>query len=175
MRRSGLARASVRAVAQEAGLSVGALRHYFSEQRGLQAYALQLINERADQRLAAVNRDQPIRQRIEAMMWALLPVTPEQVEEEQVRLAFLVESRTDPEFAAIVDQERAEAFGLSRAAVAGLRDSGQAPADVDVEAAATELLALLDGLAQAAALNPATMTGDRLKAAVRHWLDRLAA
>ncbi|WP_150460359.1 TetR family transcriptional regulator [Nesterenkonia ebinurensis] len=64
--RSGLARASVRAVAQEAGLSVGSLRHYFSEQRELQIYALELINERAHQRYIAVDRSLPVRERIES-------------------------------------------------------------------------------------------------------------
>jgi hypothetical protein len=56
-----------------------------------------------------------------------------------------------------------------------LREAGQAPPGLDVEATAVEFLALLDGLAQAAAINPAAMPGDRLRAASRRWLDNLAA
>lgn len=175
VRRSGLAAASVRAVAQEAGLSVGSLRHYFGEQRELQVYAFRLIIERYERRLAAVDPALPLRERIEQVMWALLPVTPEQVEEEQVRLEFLVQSRIDPELSAIVDEDRAEALRMIHEMLRLLRADGQAPPDVDVEATAVEFLALLNGLAQAAALHPAAMPGDRLRQACRRWLDGLAA
>ncbi|MDI6105957.1 TetR family transcriptional regulator C-terminal domain-containing protein [Actinoplanes sp. NEAU-A12] len=172
--RAGLARASVRAVAEEAGLSTGSLRHYFGEQRGLQVYAFELIIERIEQRLARVDPALPVREQIEEMLWAILPVNPEQVEEEQVRLEFLVQSRLDPELAAVAGNDRTQAEDLARHAVIALRDAGQAPAGVDVEGAGLELLALVDGLAQAAALSPGTMPGDRLKQACRRWLDSLA-
>ncbi|WP_291796993.1 MULTISPECIES: TetR/AcrR family transcriptional regulator [Brevibacterium] len=172
--RAGLAKASVRAVAEEAGLSVGSLRHYFSEQRELQIYAFELINERAAQRLAAVAGDLPVRDRIEQTMWALLPVTPAQVEEQQIALAFLVESRTDPALAEIVAQDRAAAVDLTRGAILALREAGLADPAVDVETATVELRALLDGLAHAAALHPADMPGHLIRAAVRSWLDGLA-
>ncbi len=171
----GLARASVRAVAAEAGLSVGALRHYFSEQRGLQMYAFELIGERYEERLSRVDMTAPVRDRIENTLWALLPTTPEQVEEEQVRLEFLVQSRIDPALASIVETDRAQAVELTRQGIVALRNDGQAAADIDVEAATVELLALLDGLAQAAALSPAAMPAERLQQACRRWLDRLAA
>jgi AcrR family transcriptional regulator len=170
----GLARASVRAVAAEAGLSVGALRHYFSEQRGLQMYAFELIGERYEERLGRVDMTAPVRDRIENILWALLPTTPEQVEEEQVRLEFLVQSRIDPALASIVETDRAQAVDLTRQGIVALRDDGQAAADIDVEAATVELLALLDGLAQAAALSPAAMPAERLQQACRRWLNSLA-
>lgn len=173
VRRSGLANASVRAVAQEAGISVGSLRHFFGEQRDLQIYAFQMINERARKRLDALPEDLPVRTRIEQNMWALLPVTQEQIEEEQVRLAFLVESRTAPVLAEIVAQDRAVLIGLMREAVIALQDIGEIPNNIDIDGAVTEMSALLDGLAQAAALNPEDMPGPRLKAAVRRWFDEL--
>jgi AcrR family transcriptional regulator len=175
VRRSGLAAASVRAVAEEAGLSVGSLRHYFGEQRELQVYAFRLIIERYDQRLAEVDPALPLRERIEQVMWALLPVTPAQVEEEQVRLEFLVQSRIDPRLSAIVDDDRAQGLEMIREMLRLLREAGQCRPDVDVEATAVEFLALLDGLAQAAAINPAAMPGERLQQASRRWLDNLAA
>lgn len=175
VRRSGLANASVRAVAKEAGLSVGSLRHYFAKQRELQIYAFELINERAEQRLAGVDMTAPIRERIENMMWALLPVTAEQVDEECVSLAFLIESRTSPDLAAIVRDDRAAAYDLTHRAISGLRDTGQSDPNLDVKATAIELLALLDGLALARALNPSSMPVEQLKATVIRWLDNLAA
>jgi AcrR family transcriptional regulator len=175
VRRSGLAAASVRAVAQEAGLSTGSLRHYFGEQRELQAYAFRLIIERYEKRLTEVPCGLSLRDRIEQVMWALLPVTPEQVEEEQVRLEFLMQSRIDPELSVIVADDRNQALQMIHEMLYGLREAGQAPPGLDVEATAVEFLALLDGLAQAAAINPAAMPADRLRAASRRWLDNLAA
>jgi AcrR family transcriptional regulator len=175
VRRSGLAAASVRAVAQEAGLSAGSLRHYFGEQRELQVYAFRLIIERYERRLAQVPCGLSLRERIEQIMWALLPVTPEQVEEEQVRLEFLMQSRIDPELSAIVADDRNQALQMIHEMLHGLREAGQAPPNLDVEATAVEFLALLDGLAQAAAINPGAMPADRLRAASRRWLDNLAA
>lgn len=172
--RAGLARASVRAVAQEAGLSVGSLRHYFSTQRELQVYSLQLINERAHERYTAVDRSLPVRERVESSMWAVLPVTPEQVEEHQVWLAFRNESATDPELAELVAEDRAMSLGLARQAVTALRDAGQTNPGIDVEAAATELVALFDGLCLAAVLTPDDMPAAKLQDTVIGWLDALA-
>lgn len=171
--RSGLAGASVRAVAEEAGLSTGSLRHYFKEQRGLQRYAFELILERYEQRLTGIDPAWPLRRQIEEALWALLPIDPEQIAEEQVRLEFLIQSRLDPELATVAAEDRTRAVQLTRETIVALRDAGQAPAGVDVEATALELLALVDGLAQAAALSPASMPADRLKQACRRWLDNL--
>lgn len=153
---------------------MGSLRHYFSEQRELQIYAFELINEGAEQRLTAVDRNVPVRERIEKSMWALLPVTTEQIEEHQVGLAFLIESRTDAKLAELVAQDRAIGADLARQAVIALRDVGQVSSGVDVDAVATELVAVLDGLALAAALSPADMPAAKLKATVINWLDALA-
>lgn len=45
IRREGLENASVRNVAQEANLSVGSLRHYFSTQSDLLVYSMELIRK----------------------------------------------------------------------------------------------------------------------------------
>ncbi len=55
IRRDGLERASVRNVAREAGLSMGALRHYFGTQDELLAFAMRLVIERARGRMEALD------------------------------------------------------------------------------------------------------------------------
>ena len=52
-------RASVRNVAQEAGLSMGSLRHYFSTQSELLCFAMQLVGDRAQARVAALGGGRP--------------------------------------------------------------------------------------------------------------------
>jgi len=53
IRLDGLEHASVRNVAREAGLSMGALRHYFATQSELLCFAMQLVGDRARARIAA--------------------------------------------------------------------------------------------------------------------------
>ncbi|WP_150460360.1 TetR family transcriptional regulator C-terminal domain-containing protein [Nesterenkonia ebinurensis] len=107
-------------------------------------------------------------------MWAVLPVTPEQAKEDQVWLAFRNESATDPELAELVAEDRAMSLGLARHTITSLRDAGQANPEIDVDAAATELVALFDGLCLAAVLTPSDMPAAKLKDTVTRWLDALA-
>lgn len=186
IRRFGLPGATVRAVAEEAGLSAGALRRTFDSQAALRLFAFETIGARSMERLAAVDQNLPVRERVERGIWALMPVTEDQVAEEQVRIAFLIESRTDPRIAAVISEERARTLALTRRALTALRDAADAPPagapfspdgvrpspEEDLEAGVVEFLALLDGLAQQAALNPAGMPPERVKRTIARWLDR---
>lgn len=68
IRRDGLEHASVRNVAREAGLSMGSLRHYFSTQSELLIFALRLVIERIDRRLATLHPDAEPRQAAERFL-----------------------------------------------------------------------------------------------------------
>ncbi|PRX96336.1 TetR/AcrR family transcriptional regulator [Allonocardiopsis opalescens] len=173
--RDGFGAASVRAVAVEAGLSAGSLRHYFSSQSALRAYALELIDQRMEARLAKVDRGRPPRQVIEDMMWALLPLDDASREEHRVVLAYMVQARAVPEYRHTVTAMYDEALALCRQAVDRLVQAGEAVPDTDAEAAAAELSALLDGVTLQAVSFPDRMPPERLRAVVRGWLDGLAA
>ena len=56
IRRQGVDQASVRTVALEAGWSPGALRHYFATQSELLAFAMRLVVERIEGRIAAIDQ-----------------------------------------------------------------------------------------------------------------------
>ena len=46
IRRDGMEQASVRKIAEEAGISPGSMRHYFSTQSELLLYAMTLVSDR---------------------------------------------------------------------------------------------------------------------------------
>lgn len=165
--RDGFAAATVRAVAAEAELSTGALRHYFRSQAELHAYVFDMLNARADARVAAVDQSLPLRRRVEDTIWALMPLTSEQADDDRIRLAFFVAAQTDRSLAPIARADHDQALLLIRRAVTALADSG-----ADVEGLTRELSALLDGLAQHAALFPERTTAADVRTTVRSWFDR---
>lgn len=166
--RDGLPAATVRAVAQEAGLSTGALRHYFTTQGELRRYVFDLLNARAIARQEALIGRGSAREQVEAAMWAMLPVTREQRDEELVRLEFLVAARTDPDLAEIAQEDQSQALRLATDAVSSLIGD----ADERVPDLGRELFALLHGIAQNAVLFPEMFGPDVVRAAVRGWIER---
>jgi AcrR family transcriptional regulator len=97
IRRDGVDHASVRTVAEEAGWSPGALRHYFATQSELLAFAMRLVVERIEARIAALDRATDPRQAVEQVLHELLPLDDERRAENEVWLAFTARALTDPE------------------------------------------------------------------------------
>ena len=93
----GVERASVRAVAAEAGVSVGSLRHFFPSQSDLLAYAMNLVVERVDARVAAAPAAASERQAIEQRLHQLLPLDEPRRTENEVWLAFTAQALVRPE------------------------------------------------------------------------------
>jgi AcrR family transcriptional regulator len=171
--RDGLEHASVRNVAQEAGLSMGSLRHYFTTQSELMAFAFQTVIERIECRLAALTPDPNPRRRAERTLVELLPLDAERRTENAVWLAFTARAAVDPALRAFSDEGYDALRGGCHRMLADLSAAGLAPADVPAEA--ERLHALLDGLAIHAAMRPDLHTAKSLAAAVARHLDALAS
>ena len=173
VRREGLERASVREVAREAGVSMGSLRHYFSSQSELLVFAMRMVIERIEHRVAALRRPDDPRQAAERVLAELLPLDPERQAENEVWLAFTARALVDPELRALRD----EAYDLLRAAcqqwVRLLLPPGASELDIDLET--ERLFALLDGLAVHAAMRPDQTSAKRLLAILNHHLDQITA
>ena len=173
IRRQGVELASVRAVALEAGCSPGALRHYFGTQSELLAFAMRLVVERIEGRIAAIDKAADPRETVEQVLHELLPLDEERRAENEVWLAFTARALIDP---ALRDQHhevdaalhQACAASLETLATAGCADAGPAPT-LEVE----RLHALIDGLAVHTALRPDRMMPQQIVAVVRLHLDAL--
>ncbi|MEV7908499.1 TetR/AcrR family transcriptional regulator, partial [Streptomyces anulatus] len=103
--REGLQRASLRAVADEAGLNIGSLRHYFANQQELMAFAMQAMLDRVSDRLLrrvdeAGNVDTltPAQRRSLSMelLSELLPLDETRRAEVAVFVDFVTAARTHP-------------------------------------------------------------------------------
>jgi AcrR family transcriptional regulator len=172
IRRDGLEHASVRNVAREAGLSMGSLRHYFTTQSELVAFAFRTVIDRIESRLAALPPELNPRRRAERTLVELLPLDAQRRSENEVWLAFTARAAVDPTLRALRDEGYDALRAGCHSIVRELSAAGLAPADVPAEA--ERLHALLDGLAVHAAMRPDIHTARSLRAAIARHLDALA-
>lgn len=173
VRREGLGQASVRNVAQEAGMSVGALRHYFGAQEELLAFAMRLVIERARGRIEALDlSSHDPRRAVEAVLREVLPLDGERRVEAEVWLAFTGRALVDPTLRTLRNESYDLLRWLCRRLVGSLVESGVAVAGLDVDLEAERLYALVDGLALHAVARPERAT-ERLITTVlsRHLED----
>ena len=169
IRRNGVDGASVRTVAQEAGWSAGALRHYFRTQSELLDFAIELAAERIQQRVGALELADDPRRAVEQLLSELLPLDDERRAENEVWLAFTARALIDPQLRV----RHAEIDDALRAASLRAVDMLGLPAGRERGLEAERLHALLDGLALHGAMRPERLPPRRLVAVLRRHLDEL--
>ncbi|MBF6329489.1 TetR/AcrR family transcriptional regulator [Nocardia transvalensis] len=181
--REGVEHASLRRVAEEAGLVVGSVRHYFASHAELLSFTLAELNRRVTDRVLAhlaeafpeglVVPEVPgsVAERILA---ELLPVDEQRFEESAVWLAFTTAARTRPELAELAVQPLAGVRSLVHRVLSAMSEAGVLRGTVgDLEREADRLAALLDGLALAAVVDPDRRDPDRMRAVLRLHLASL--
>lgn len=135
----GLDAASVRTVAAAAGVSIGAVQHHFATKDHLFAFAFDELVRRVRERLASVDLDVPLPDRLAAVLGQLLPLDEERAREGRVMLAFAVRAST-----------AAALRTIQRDTLAGIRDELtqvlRAAEVANPQVRASLLLAVVDGL-----------------------------
>ncbi|WNV75562.1 TetR family transcriptional regulator C-terminal domain-containing protein [Geodermatophilus sp. DSM 44513] len=174
IRRDGVAAASVRAVAREAGTSMGALRHWFATQDELLHFAMTLVVQRA--RARAVVADAAGGTLVDRLLRVLeetLPLDDDRRAEAEVWLALTARALVDPALAELRDRSADELHGFCTEAVRVLVAEGVAPAGLDVELEGERLYAVVDGLAVHALTRPSVLPPDRARAVLAAHLAAL--
>ena len=174
IRRDGVSGASVRAVAREAGTSMGALRHWFATQDELLHVAMTLVMERARARaLAVAAADGPVVLRLLRVLEEVLPLDDERRAEAEVWLALTARALVDPRLAELRDRSATELHALCAQVVQALTDAGEARAGLDPDLEAERLYAVLDGLAVHAVTRPSALPADRVRQVLAAHLTAL--
>lgn len=93
--RDGVGQLSVRNVAEQAGLATASLRRAFPTQDALRAYCLELVRERTQARVDAVDQSLPVPEFVEACLLQLLPLDDDRRLEMEVFIAIGVLALTD--------------------------------------------------------------------------------
>ncbi|MFC4112008.1 TetR/AcrR family transcriptional regulator [Nonomuraea zeae] len=179
VRRAGFEQASLRNVAEEAGLAIGSIRHYFAGHTDLMVFAMRAsidrvgarILERVGPLLAATDHGERA-EGVEAMLAELLPLDERRREEATVWLAFTTAARTRPELQPLAREAYDGMRRLVRRIVEGVARHRRLPGEPAVET--ERLCALIDGLTVEGVLHPERMTPELMAAVLRRHLETLA-
>jgi AcrR family transcriptional regulator len=179
----GLERASLREVADEAGLAVGSVRHYFDSSDDLLAYSFAAVSDRLLTRLnkalaglgPAADGPDPGRA-VLTLLGEFLPLDEERALDACAWLAFRNAARIRPFLAAEADRShRAVAAVVGQVITRLLHEDDPAGADAGPQlvTAAEHLLATLDGLAMHALLQPGWMSPEMCRDVLESHIEGL--
>ncbi|MGK9265936.1 TetR family transcriptional regulator [Bacillus inaquosorum] len=157
----GIEGASARNIAKEAGLSLGALRHYFSTQNELLVFAMKLVQEKAMARIEDIAmKDLPPKEKVLHILLEIVPTNEETIREMEVWFAFTVYARHKKD---MFDADHDGIYSGMRNLVAYLDEFDLLKQNADKDIEAERLYALIDGLALHAMLDPVRVNKDRIK------------
>jgi|SRR5690625_1713484 len=173
--RDGVAAASVRTVAAEAGMSPGALRHIFASQSELLVFALQLVSNRAVQRMMALPTYPTPAEMVEALASQLLPLDRERRAEMEVYLALFTAANSDPRLHGPRDATHQAMRDGCRDMIDRLDNGTDLDPKADRELEAARLHAVIDGLAAHLVYEPADADTEWARRVLVRHLESLRA
>ncbi|GLZ80904.1 TetR family transcriptional regulator [Actinorhabdospora filicis] len=181
VRRDGIERATLKAIAAEAGLAVGSVRHYFTSHDELMLFAMNEmvdgVTARVLEHAETLKRPAPVADRMaraEQLLAEFLPLDERRMDEVVVWLEFAVAARTRPELATHVRRLHDGERMIVRRVLGRAEESGRLRPGLDLDLEAERLCAVLDGLAVAAALRPEAHDPERSMGVLRTHLAGLS-
>lgn len=173
IRRDGMEQASVRNIAEEAGISAGSMRHYFSTQSELLLYAMNLVSERVSNRIKQMSFNGSPMENMKLLLLEFMPNTDEKMAEMEVWFAFTAKSKTDPALKALADKVYDEIRQAVATVIMHLVKLNLSRADLNEELEIERLYALVDGLSIHAVLRPDQITPEIMENALSLHLAAL--
>ncbi|KHF27849.1 HTH-type transcriptional regulator BetI [Paenibacillus sp. P1XP2] len=173
IQKMGLDQASVRNIADEAGLSVGSMRHYFSTHSELLFYAMKMVSDRVGKRIANIDFSGDHLTDIPLLVDEILPTDEEKRLEMEVWFAFVVKSLSDKDLARYRLEVDDGLRSIFIEIMDGLAAKNLAAPDLDAELEIERFYALIDGLAIHAVLRPEKMPADLMRRTVYRHLQSL--
>lgn len=158
---------SVRAVAQRAQVSIGAVQHHFPSKSGMLLAAMNEVTRRENERFDVAIADADPSARRRALLDVLVPKGRDDVTA-RIWLQLAARAAVDPELGAIYS----EMWGTLRTRLAEAMAPHLARPE-DAAARATELLALCDGLALAVLAEDGAVTSESARSIAETWTASL--
>lgn len=138
---------SIRNVAAEAGISTGSLRHVFPSKTDLLVHAMQLVSQRARERIRAHFTEPDPRTLVLSVIREVLPLDAARRAELEVNLALIAEAPGNQHIRQVRDGAYQALRDACKRMVLHLQQHGLTKSSIDLEEATTALHGLIDGLA----------------------------
>ena len=172
--RDGIASATTRAIAEEAGCSNGVLSHYFADKTALLHAALEIGYRRTEEKVEACLARSKGLEALRDVLRLTVPISQEALFGNQVELAFLGHAVGNRELArqhhAVYEHFR----GIVRRLLVEARRRGEIAEVGNLDTIADALVALIDGLGMEACLFPEVFSAARQRAIIDVVLAGLA-
>ncbi|WP_067729848.1 TetR/AcrR family transcriptional regulator [Oceanobacillus damuensis] len=171
----GIEKASVRKIAQTAGLSVGSLRHYFSSQSELLRFSMELVSDRVIQRLKSreFSEDRDPLEFVTEGVFEVLPIDEERKIEMEVWLAFSAKVLVDSTLSELSNKVYDNMHQGLKNVIHVLQLLQYAKDGLCLELEVNRLHAIVDGMAMHHLLNPEHFTEDEMKQTLIYHLQSL--
>lgn len=178
IQQGGLHKATVRNIAKESGMSVGAMRHCFPNQEDLIQYAMNLV---VDQVTARIN-EQASSLEDKDLTWdtavniffQLVALDKEQKTEMEVWLSFCVEAFYKPELKPLNDKMYDSIHDVVYQVLMAMVDAGLLRSNLELNYEVNVLHMLIDGLALHRVIRPEKVSEAQIKDILRRKLEELA-
>ncbi|QTN00582.1 TetR family transcriptional regulator [Sediminibacillus dalangtanensis] len=166
---NGMEGATVRKIAEKAGLSLGALRYYFSNQEDLILYSMRLVKERASERIERIiHRDGSPKQKMLDVLLEIVPTNKQTRAEMEVWFTFVSYARYHPH---LLEEEGDGILAAIQLMFEYMETNGLLRPGVDRQLEIERLYAMVDGLALHAMLEPERLTEKQVEKVIASQLE----
>lgn len=173
IKKEGIENASIRRVAIEAGMSAGALRHYFSTKDEMLLFIMDYYLEEGKKRSQSKSwSDNPL-QAVAEVLLELVPIDEEKKIETSVWLILALQSLTSDTLKEKKDEMTNGMYELANSMIEILVLQGILSDSTNVKLEKSRLAALIDGLSIHALLRPDVYTPEKVKEVIRYHLETL--
>ncbi|GAA0446163.1 MULTISPECIES: TetR/AcrR family transcriptional regulator [Bacillales] len=173
IKEEGIEKASIRRVAIEAGMSAGALRHYFSTKDEMLLFIMDYYLEEGKKRSQSKSwSDNPL-QAVAEVLLELVPIDEEKKIETSVWWILALQSLTSDTLKEKKDEMTNGMYELANSMIEILVLQGILSDSTNVKLEKSRLAALIDGLSIHALLRPDVYSPEKVKEVIRYHLETL--
>lgn len=167
----GMEGATVRNIAEEAELSLGALRYYFKTQDDLLIYAMDLVQERAKKRIEKiVLQSLSPKELVIAMILEIVPVNTDTRIEMEVWFAFIAYVKHRSDTLVVPDDQ---ILRMTENLLYFLEENLLLRPECMMEIEIERLYGLIDGLAIHAILDPDRLDSEQIRKTIEYHIDSI--
>lgn len=170
--KEGMEGASVRNIAKEAGITLGALRYYFTTQEELLAYTEDLVHANLAERTTELfMADLPPQEKVLKLLAGLLPENGEGDSASEARLIFKLHSKYSGK---AYDRGRDSVYQAVKSVMSNLVMLNLLKKDTDLSLETDRLYALMDGLALNSMLQGAEVNFEKTRSILETHLKAIS-